>query len=142
MLRFGLVARETKTSRESEVIEMMDYIPEKEPREIPTSRLNEPCANEIVGNGLPGCFHPGDFGEKPQKPKRTLIDTVKTNSDLIIECCGIARRINTFIFASVDENMNVNKPNPNCFMDEIECQRIDLRTLHTLLMQIMKELGA
>lgn len=74
--------------------------------------------------------------------KVSLCEMVKTNSDLIAECCGIARRINTFISANVDENANVNKLNPNCLTDEIECQRIDLRTLQTILMQIMNELGA
>lgn len=74
--------------------------------------------------------------------KQPLVEMVKTNSDLITECCGIARRINTFISASVDDNVNVNKTHPNCFTDEIECQRIDLRTLQTILMQIMNELGA
>lgn len=116
MLRFGLVARETKTSREREVIEMMDYIPDTSVR---------PSNGNIV---------------TPEKV--SLVEKVKTNSDLISECCEIARRINTFIFASVDENTNVNKLNPNCLTDEIECQRIDLRTLQTILMQIMNELGA
>lgn len=74
--------------------------------------------------------------------KQSLVEMVKTNSDLISECCEIARRINTFISASVDEDANANKPNPNCLTDEIECQRIDLRTLQTLLIQIMNELGA
>lgn len=74
--------------------------------------------------------------------KQPLVEMVKTNSDLIVECCGIARRINTFISASTDENANVNKPNPNCLTDEIECQRIDLKTLQMILMQIMNELGA
>lgn len=115
MLKFGLVAREMKTSREREVIEMMDYIPDTGVR---------PSKGEVV---------------TPEK--QPLVEMVKTNSDLISECCGIARRINTFISASVDDG-NVNKPNPNCFTDEIECQRIDLRTLQTILMQIMNELGA
>ena len=110
------MARETKTSREREVIEMMDYIPETSAR---------PSNGNVV---------------TPEK--QTLVEMVKTNSDLISECCGIARRINTFISASVDENTNVNKLNPNCLTDEIECQRIDLRTLQELLIQIMNELGA
>lgn len=74
--------------------------------------------------------------------KQSLVDMVKTNSDLIAECCGYARRIKGFISASVDEIANVNKPPQNCLMDEIECQRIDLRTLQTLLAQITSELGA
>lgn len=116
---------------------MLDYIPE--PREIKTSRLNEPCPKEIVGNGLSGCFQPGDFGEKPQKP---LIATVQENTQVIAECCAMARNISTFLMCRSDENMNINKPDAQCLIDEIECQRIDLRTLQTILMQIMNELGA
>lgn len=90
---------------------------------------------------IPETVRPNN-GDVITPEKQTLVERVKTNSDLISECCGIARRINTFISASVDENANVNKPNPNCLTDEIECQRIDLRTLQTILMQIMNELGA
>ena len=114
---------------------MLDYIPE--PREIKTSRLNEPCPKEIVGNGLPGCFQPGDFGEKPQKPQRTVIDIVKENTELIAGCSVMAREISTFLLNKCDET--VNKPEVYCMIDEIECQRIDLHTLQT---QIVAELGA
>ena len=90
---------------------------------------------------IPDTVRPNN-GNVVTTEKQPLVEKVKTNSDLIGECCGIARRINTFISASVDENTNVNKPNPNCLTDEIECQRIDLRTLQELLIQIMNELGA
>lgn len=73
--------------------------------------------------------------------KQPLVEKVKTNSDLISECCGVARRINTFISAIIDENENPN-PNPNCLVDEVENQQNNLRTLQTILMQIMNELGA
>lgn len=116
---------------------MMDYIPEKEPKE--NSRANVPFINE---KGLPGCFYPGDFGEKPQKPQKPLIATVQENTQVIAECCAMARNISTFLMCRSDENMNVNKSDAQCLIDEIECQRIDLRTLQTILMQIMNELGA
>lgn len=113
ILRFGLVARKTKTSREREVIEMMDYIPE-------TVRPNN-----------------GEVNERNQP----LVDIVKANSDLIIECCGYARKIRGFISANVDENA---KPNcePNCLVDEVVNQQTNLRVLQTLLAQITSELGA
>lgn len=92
---------------------MMDYIPE-------TVRPNN-----------------GDVNER----KQSLVDMVKTNSDLVIECCGYARKIRGFISAIIDENA---KPNcePNCLVDEVENQQNNLRMLQTLLAQIVAELGA
>ena len=92
---------------------MMDYIPE-------TVRPNN-----------------GEVNER----KLSLVDMVKTNSDLIIECCGYARRIRGFISAIIDENENPN-PNPNCLADEVENQQNNLKILQTLLAQITSELGA
>lgn len=94
---------------------MMDYVPETSVR---------PNNGDVITQG-----------------KQPLVEMVKTNSDLIAECCGVARRINTFISASFDENENPN-PNPNCLVDEVENQQNNLRMLQTLLAQITKELGA
>lgn len=73
--------------------------------------------------------------------KQSLVEKVKTNSDLVIECCGYARRIRGFISAIIDENAEPNCE-PNCLVDEVENQQNNLRMLQTLLAQITKELGA
>ena len=89
---------------------------------------------------IPETVRPNN-GDVITTEKQPLVEMVKTNSDLISECCGIARRINTFISASVDENA---KPNcePNCLVDEVENQQNNLRMLQTLLAQIMNDIGA
>lgn len=89
---------------------------------------------------IPETVRPNN-GDVITPAKQPLVEMVKTNSDLVIECCGYARRIRGFISAIIDENENPN-PNPNCLVDEVENQQNNLRMLQTLLAQITSELGA